>query len=148
MPGRREHDTAVGHTFALEVDGQRVTMLTEVSGLVLDREVAELKQTAPDGSIVIRRMPGRSTPGEVTLTRRLTADRTFEQWARDASLAPAPQAVGTVHLVVLDRQGRPVVTFALNRAWPRRLEVDGLRPAATDGLTERLALVYESFERT
>lgn len=147
MPGRREHDAAVGHTFALEVGGRRVTMLTEVSGLAMEHEVLEMREGGADGSVATRSMPGRLESGEVTLTRGLTADRTFEQWARDASLAPPLQAVGTVHLVVLDRQGQPVVTYALARAWPRRLEIHGLRAGATEGLTERLVLVYASFER-
>ena len=125
MPGRREHDGAVGHGFGLAVDGVLVTMLSEVSGLALEREVVEVKQTAADGSIVITRMPGRTTSGEVTLTRGLTDDRTFEQWARDASLGAAGHAPRAVSIVVFDQQGQPVVTYALTQAWPRRLETRG-----------------------
>jgi phage tail-like protein len=147
MPGRREHDGAGGHAFALEVDGQRVTMLTQVSGLALEHEVVEMRQTGADGTVVTRSMPGRRKAGEVTLTRGLTADRTFEQWARDASLAPAGHAAGPVHIVVLDRQGRPVVTYALTHAWPKRLEITGLGTGTTEAPTERLVLVHESFER-
>jgi len=146
MPGRREHDTAVGHSFALEVDGVRVTMLTEVSGLAMERDVIEVKQSARDGSFVVRLVPGRPKPGEVTLTRGLTGDRTFEQWARDASLGAAGSAAA-VRIVVLDPQGQAVVTYALTSAWPRRLEVGGLRAGGTEAPVERLVLAYESFER-
>ena len=44
MPGRREHDAAVGHSFGLEVDGVRVATLTEVSGLGREREVIEVRE--------------------------------------------------------------------------------------------------------
>jgi phage tail-like protein len=75
MPGRRDHDAAVGHSFGLEVDGVRVTMLTEVSGLQWEREVIELREGG-DPDAPTRRLPGRMKPGQVTLTRGLTADLT------------------------------------------------------------------------
>ncbi len=147
MPGGREHDGVGRHTVGLEVGGVRVALLTGVSGLSLEHEVLELREGGADGSVVSRQLPGRRKGGEVTLTRGVTTDRSFQQWARDASLAPVGQAVGTVQLVVLDARGQPVVTYALTRAWPRRLEVDGLEPGGSSALIERLVLVYESFER-
>ena len=146
MPGRREHADAAGHSLALEVDGVRVTMLTEVSGLALERDVVEVKQTAPDGTLVVKRLPGRHKAGEVTLSRGLTGDRTFEQWARDVSLGTTGQP-GAASIVVLDSQGEPVASYALTGAWPRRLEVDGLRAGSDEVPTERLVVVYDSFER-
>jgi len=68
MPGHREHDSGFGHSFALEVDGVRVAILTEVSGLALEREVVEVKETAADGTYVIKRVPGRRRPGTRLMT--------------------------------------------------------------------------------
>ena len=147
MPAERDHDRAGGHRVGLEVDGVHVTMLTGVSGLSLEHEVVEFREGGADGSVASRMLPGRRKGGEVTLTRGVTADRTFEQWARDASLAAPGHSSAAVRLVVLDRQGQPVVTYALTHAWPRRLEVDGLEPGGTGMPTEHLVLVYESFER-
>ena len=147
MPGHRDRDGVTGLRFALEVNGVRVTMLTGVSALSLEHEVVEMREGGADPSVPTRRIPGRRKGGEVTLTRGVTTDRAFEQWAKDASLAAAGQTVGTVRLVVVDTQGSPVVTYALARAWPRRIEVDGLEPGGSGVLTEHLVLVYESFER-
>ena len=147
MPGHREHDSVVGHSFALEVDGVRVATLTEVSGLALERDVVEVKETAADGTFVIKRIPGRRRPGEVLLTRGLTDDRTFEHWVRDPVHGPGA-GHGAVSIVVFDVQGRPVATYALAEAWPRRLEIGGLTAGANEGLTEQLVLVYQSLERT
>jgi len=147
MPGPGEHDSVVGHSFTLEVDGVRVATLTEVSGLALEREVVEVKETAADGTFVIKRMPGRRRPGEVLLTRGLTDDRTFEHWVRDPTHGPGA-AHGSVSIVVFDVQGRRVATYALAEAWPRRLEIGGLMAGADEVLTEQLVLVYQSLERT
>lgn len=144
MPGRREHDGGVGHSFGLELDGVRVAVLTEVTGLAWEREVIEMRDGADPG--VTRHLPGRIKAGEVTLTRGLTADRTFEQWLRD----PVP-AVGqprrTVALVVFDDRGRALVTFRLVNAWPSKLEIGGLRASGGAVLTEQLTLVSEAIER-
>jgi len=147
MPGPGEHDSVVGHSFILEVDGVRVATLTEVSGLTLESEVVEVKETAADGTFVIKRMPGRRRPGEVLLTRGLTDDGICEYWARGPTHGPV-HAHGSVSIVVFDVQGRRVATYALAEAWPRRLEIGGLTAGADEVLTEQLVLVYQSLERT
>ena len=77
MPGRREPDAAVGHSFGLELDGVRVSMLTEVTGLGWERDVIEVRQGG-DPDAPTRRLPGRLKPGEVTVTRGLSTDVAFE----------------------------------------------------------------------
>ena len=144
MPGRREHDAAVGHSFGLEVDGVRVTMLTEVSGLGLEREVIEVREGG-DPDATTRRLPGRLKPGEVTLTRGLTTDRTFEQWMRDP--VPVGQPRRTVSLALFDIEGRAVARYHLENAWPSKLEVTGLRAGGTEIAVESLTLVHEGLER-
>lgn len=147
MPGRRAPDGGVGHSFGLELDGVRVSMLTEVTGLTTERDVIELREGGADGNQVVRKLPGRPKSGEVTLVRGLTAEPTFEQWMDDVT-ADAAAARRNVAVLVLDRTGQRVATFTLTRAWPRRLEYAGLRAGATEPVTERLTLVHEGIERT
>ena len=144
MPGRREHDAAVGHSFGLEVDGVRVTMLTEVSGLRWEREVIEVREGG-DTDATTRRLPGRMKPGEVTLTRGLSTDLTFEQWMRDP--VPVGQPRRTVSLALFDTQGGAVARYHLEHAWPSKLEVTGLRSGGTEIAVESLTLVHEGVER-
>ena len=73
-------DTSVGHSFAAEYDGVMIKAIQEVSGLKMEQDVIELKQNTPDGKYVIKKLPGRKKAGEVTLTRGLTADNSFEKW--------------------------------------------------------------------
>ena len=146
MPGRREPDSTVPHSFAFEVGGVTVTMLTEVSGLATERDVIELREGGADGGSVTRKPPGALRSGEVVLSRGLTGDRAFEQWMDEVS-ADAGAARRNAAVIVHDRQGQPIATFTLVRAWPRRLEYTGLRSGGTEPLTERLVLVHEGFDR-
>lgn len=146
MPGRRGHEAVTSHAFALEVDGVRVATLTEVEGLSIESDVVEVKQTGADGRIVVRRLPGGPKAGEVTVSRGLSDDRTFEQWMSRVSLggnAPGRDAV----VVVVDHEGGAMATFTLAKAWPRRLEYDNLRSDATEPPVERLVLVHEGLTR-
>jgi phage tail-like protein len=143
MPGRREHDTAVGHSFGLEVDGVSVSMLTEVVGLGWERDVIEVREGGdPDTT---RRVPGRMKPGEVTVRRGLTTDLGFEQWMRDP--VPVGQPRRSVSLALFDSQGRAVARYHLENAWPSKLEVTGLRSGGTEIAVESLTLVHEGLER-
>jgi phage tail-like protein len=147
MPGRREPEGAVGHSFGLELDGVRVTMLTEVTGLTVERDVVEMRENGPDGRQVVRKLPGQPKSGEVTIARGLTADKAFEQWMNEVTNDVAA-ARRNAAVLVLDRQGQRVATFTLTRAWPRKLEYAGLRVGAAEPLTERLTLVHEGIART
>ena len=144
MPGRREHDAAVDHSFGLEVDGVRVTMLTEVTGLEWEREVIEVREGG-DPDATPRRLPGRMRPGQVTVTRGLTADLTFEQWMRDP--VPVGQPRRDVSLALFDTQGSAVARFHLEHAWPSKLEIGGLRSEGAGIAVESLTLVHEGLER-
>src|ERR1700754_1651656 len=77
-------DTSVGHSFGLEVDGVVIKQIQEVSGVKLEQDVIELKQNTPDGKYVIKKLPGRMKAGEITLTRGLTDDNSFEKWVEDS----------------------------------------------------------------
>src|SRR4029450_11855344 len=79
-----EADKAVGHSFGLEVDGLVIKQISEVSGLKMEQDVIELKQNTADGEYVIQKLPGQRKAGEVTLTRGLTGDNSFEKWIKDS----------------------------------------------------------------
>ena len=144
MPGRREPDSAVGHSLGLELDGVRVSMLTEVTGLGWERDVIEVREGG-DPDATTRRLPGRLKAGQVTVTRGLTTDLTFEQWMRDP--VPVGRPRRAVSLALFDTQGRPVARYHLENAWPSKLEVTGLGSRATEVAVESLTLVHEGLER-
>jgi hypothetical protein len=60
-------DASVGHSFGLEFDGVLISMVLEVFGLTLQRDVVEMKETGPDGKYHVRRVPGRPSPTEVVI---------------------------------------------------------------------------------
>jgi phage tail-like protein len=141
-----ELDTSVGHSFGLEVDGITIKAITEVSGLTMEQDVVELKQNSPDGKYMNKKLPGRPKAGEVTLTRGLTSDRAFMDWAKSAQFGQMGNARKGGAIIVYDYEGEAILRFKMTNAWPKKLEIGTLKAGDTSVLTEKLTITHEGME--
>ncbi|MEV0292373.1 MULTISPECIES: phage tail protein [Nocardia] len=139
-------DTSVGHSFGLEIDGVVIKQISEVSGLKLEQDVIELKQNTADGKYVIKKLPGRYKAGEVTLTRGLTGDNSFEKWVKDSRFGKMGAARKGGAIIVYDYEGQAMKRYKLTNAWPKSLEIGSLKAGDTSVLTEKLVITYENLE--
>ncbi|HEU0086219.1 MAG TPA: phage tail protein [Pseudonocardiaceae bacterium] len=139
-------DTSVGHSFGLDIDGVMIKQITEVSGLKMEQDVIELKQNTNDGKYMIKKLPGRPKAGEVTLTRGLTADTSFEKWVKDSRFGKMPDARKGGAIIVFDFEGQPIKRYKLTNAWPKSLEIGTLKAGDTNTLTEKLVITYEEMD--
>ena len=139
-------DSSVGHSFGLEVDGITIKSITEVSGLKMEQDVIELKQNGPDGKYMIKKLPGRWKSGEVTLTRPLTSDQSFEKWVQDSQFGKMSAVRKGGAVVVYDYEGNALKRYKLTNAWPKILEIGSLKAGDTSVLTEKLVVTYERLE--
>jgi phage tail-like protein len=136
----------VGHSFGIEIDGVVIKQISEVSGLKFEQDVIELKQNTPDGKYVIKKLPGRFKAGEVTLTRGLTGDNSFEKWVKDSRFGKMADARKGGAVIVYDYEGQPIKRYKLTNAWPKSLEIGSLKAGDTSVLTEKLVVTYEALE--
>ncbi|GLY69045.1 phage tail protein [Amycolatopsis taiwanensis] len=139
-------DTSVGHSFGLEVDGIQIKQISEVSGLKMEQDVIELKQNTADGKYVIKKLPGRPKAGEVTFTRGLTSDNSFEKWIKDCHFGKMSDARKGGAVIVYDFEGNPIKRYKLTNAWAKSLEISTLKAGDTSVLTEKLVVTYEQME--
>jgi phage tail-like protein len=139
-------DSAIAASFGLEVDGVMIKQITEVSGLKMEQDVIELKQNTPDGKFVIKKLTGRPKAGEVTLTRPLTGDNSFETWIKDSRLGKLSAVRKGGSIILFDQEGSAFKRYKLTNAWPKSLEISNLKAGATEPATEKLVIVYESMD--
>ena len=139
-------DTSVGHSFGLDVDGVMIKQITEVTGLKMEQDVIELKQNSNDGKYMIKKLPGRQKAGEVTLTRGLTGDTSFEKWIKDSRFGKMSEARKGGAIVVFDYEGQPIKRYKMTNAWPKSLEIGALKAGDTSVLTEKLVITYEEMD--
>ncbi|GKQ39109.1 phage tail protein [Streptomyces sp. A012304] len=141
-----ELDSSVGHSFGLEFDGVVIKQITEVSGLKMEQDVIELKQNTADGKYAIKKLPGRPKAGEVTVTRGLTEDNSFEAWIKSSRFGKMGDARKNGAIIVYDYEGSAIKRYQLINAWPKSLEIGTLKAGDTSVLTEKLSITYESME--
>src|SRR5215475_4924748 len=139
-------DSSVGHSFGLEFDGVVIKQITEVSGLKMEQDVIELKQNMADGKYAIKKLPGRPKAGEVTVTRGLTDNNSFEQWVKDSRFGKMASVRRGGAIIVYDYEGAAIKRYKLVNAWPKSLEIGTLNVCNTTAPTEKLTITYESME--
>jgi phage tail-like protein len=139
-------DTSVGHSFGLEIDGVVIKQIQEVSGLKMEQDVIELKQNTPDGKFQIKKLPGRQKAGEITLTRGLTGDNSFEKWVESSRFGKMGEARKGGAIIVFDYEGTAIKRYELEAAWPKSLELGTMKAGDTSVLTEKLVVTYEGLK--
>lgn len=139
-------DSSVGHSFGIEIDGVVIKQIQEVSGLKMEQDVIELKQNTPDGKYTIKKLPGRQKAGEVTLTRGLTEDQSFEKWVKDSRFGKMGDARKGGAIIVYDFEGSAIKRYKMTNAWPKSLEITTLKAGDTSVLSEKLVVTYESLD--
>ena len=139
-------NSAVGHSFGLEFDGLTIKSITEISGLKMEQDVIELKQNTADGKYVVKKLPGRPKPGEITLTRGLTGDTSFEKWIKDSRFGKMGDARKGGAILVFDFEGNAIKRYKLENAWAKSVEIGTLKAGDTSVLTEKLVITYESLD--
>ena len=144
--GLPDLDTSVGWSFGFEIDGVAIKQIQEVSGIKLEVDAIELKHNTADGKYVNKKLPGRPKAGEITLTRGLTADKSFEDWIKKAHFGDMPGARKGGSFIVYDYQGSEIKRYKINNCWPKSLEVGSLKAGDTSVLTEKLTIAHEGCE--
>ena len=139
-------DSLVGHSFGLEFDGITIQSITEVTGLKMEQDVIELKENSAQGKYVIKKLPGRWKAAEITLTRGLTDDQSFDQWIKDSQFGKMSDARKAGAIIVYDYEGNAIKRYQLTNAWPKSLEIGSMKAGDTSVLTEKLVLTTERLE--
>ena len=144
--GLPDFDSSVGHSFGLEFDGVVIKQISEVAGLKMEQDVVEYKSNTPDGKFTIKKLPGRPKAGEVTLTRGLTGDNSFEKWTQSSHFGKMTDARKGGAIIVFDFEGTAIKRYKMTNAWPKGLEIGNLKAGDTSVLTEKLTITHEGIE--
>ena len=139
-------DSSTAYSFGCTIDGVQIKAIQEVSGLKMSQAVIELKHNTHDGKYINKKLPGRPKAGEITLTRALTGDNSFEKWVKSAHFGKMNDARKGGAVIVYDYEGSPIKHYKLTNAWPKSLELGTLKAGDTSVVTEKLVLTYEELQ--
>jgi phage tail-like protein len=139
-------DTSVGWSYGFEFDGVVIKQIQEISGIKMEQDVIEMKHNTADGKYINKKLPGRPKAGEITMTRGLTADNSFQEWMKKSLLGDMGASRKGGSIIMYDFKNEEIKRFKLTNAWPKSLEFGTLKAGDTSLLTEKLVITHEGCE--
>jgi phage tail-like protein len=149
-------DPLIAQNFFLEIDGSVVSILSGVSGLDIEMEVASTQQVGKDGkSQTIKTLAGRNKAPDLSLTRMAPADSTSDKlwtWFNDImgkgiSLMDRTNQRKNGSVVLYDSTHKEVARFNFINGWPSKIATDALSVDSNDPVKETITLTIEKLER-
>ncbi len=142
-----EYDVLTSHIYQVEIDGINLGQFQEVSGISIERQVIEHRATLPGGQEVIRKLPGPTKFGDITLSRGMTDDSALYDWIQEVVEGKVDSARRNGSVVEYDTQYSEVSRWNFTNAWPSKWEAPSHKANATEVAVEKLTLTVESIEK-
>jgi phage tail-like protein len=151
-----KNDPLIATNFFLELKGEVVDTLSEVSGLDVELEVADINQRSNSGHFVQHKAFSKPKwVGEITIKRIAPNDATKDQlWKwfnniRDKGMSAnnrdSERKDGSI--VIYDSTMTEVARWNFYDAWPSKISQDSLTVGSNDPVQETITLVHEKLER-
>ena len=137
------NDPYKNFNFRIEINGIAIAGFSECTGLRIEVDVIEYREGGD--RTTVRKLPGMSKVGDITLKRGITASRELYDWINAIRNGVADRRNGVI--VLLDDERKDVVRWHFTDAFPRKLEGPNLDAKGNDVAIESLTLCCESLER-
>ncbi|MCQ4045106.1 phage tail protein [Streptantibioticus rubrisoli] len=142
-------DALTTHVFGVQLGGYLVEMIQSVSGVTVEEDVVEIKQTTNRGENVIRKQPGARKAGEVTIVRGLDKSSEFTKWIKETlNKGAINSARQHISIEYKDTEKNTVRTVNLKNAWVSKWEGPALKAGESTAATETVTITFEEIEVT
>ena len=152
-----KQDPLVANHFFLEVDGEVVSQLSEVSGLDVELEVTDIQQQLPSGQYSQRKAFSKPKwTGEISVKRLAPDDASSDSmWKWFNSIREKGMKISSLDeerkngsVVIYDSTLAEVARFNFYNAWPSKISTDSFTVGGNDPISETITLQHEKLERT
>ena len=89
---------------------------------------------------------GQHQGGDIELKRGVDSDKTLWNWRKLIVDGKLKDARKDCQITMLDYEGKPVVTYSLVNAWPKKYTGVGLKADSNEVAVEGVTLCHEGFE--
>jgi phage tail-like protein len=130
--------------FRLEIGGINEAHFSEVTGFDIQTDAIDYREG--DEATHVRKLPGLTKFGNVTLKRGVTDSMDLYNWYKDVVAGKIRRE--TVAIVVIDEKGDDKARFQITDAWPCKYDPMDLNAKGNDVSIETMELCNEGVERT
>src|SRR5262249_4300146 len=129
-------DPVASRIFGIEIDGVNIAQFRDVQGVSNTISVIEVRENRPNGQQVIRKVPGNSSSGDITLRRGKTADRSLWEWFKQVRDGDVQGARRNGSVILYDYQRGEVARYNFTNGWPSKLDISNLSVPGNDTVVE------------
>ena len=141
MPAPQRNDPYKAFNFLVEIDGIAHAVFSEVTGLESETAVIEYRA---GGENVVRKLPGLTKFGNITLKRGITQDAELWNWRKSIVDGDIDRRNGSI--VLLDDKRSPVVRWHFRDGWICKWEGPALSAQSNEVAIETMEIAHEGLE--
>jgi phage tail-like protein len=131
--------------FRVEIDGVAEAAFSEVAIGETSTEAIDYREgTEPNH---VRKLPGMTKYGNITLKRGVTDSQVIYQWHKDIVDGKIGDKRKSMTIVVIDEAGKDKARFVVSECWPTKYDPSDLNGKGNEVFIELLELVNEGIER-
>ena len=155
-PTLLKHDPLIVNHFFLEIDGEVITQLSEVSGLELELEVTEVQQQLASGQYSQRKAFSKPKwTGEITIKRLAPTDASQDSlWKWFNEIRNKGMKLGELSaqrkngsVVIYDSSLAEVARWNFYDGWPSKISQDSVSVTGNEPVFETVTIQHEKLER-
>ena len=140
-------DSFLGAWFAIEFQGKITGAFRECSGLGSENEIVEDKQALPNGSFVMKKIPGNLKVNNITLKQGITDDMDMWKWRALVEQGKVSEARKNGSLVLFSSDGKEIARWNFTNAWPSKISGPSINATSNEVAIEELEMAIETYER-
>jgi phage tail-like protein len=144
------YDAVVSNRFYLDLNGHKIDVLQEVSGIEDESDVLELQQATKSGKVVIVKSLGAMPVkgGKLTLKYAAFKEDPIKAWYDMVVNQKINDARTNISLVLYDLESKPTFTFEFANAWPSKYSFGSLTSKGNDPLAVTVTIEHTGMNVT
>lgn len=128
--------------FLLEIEGLTAAGFTEVSGMNSETDPIDYREGSDPNHV--RKMPGITKHGNITLKRGYTQSRELWDWRKSTIDGSTIRKSGAI--ILLDESRKPALRWEFFNAWIKKYEGPALKSTTNEAAIESIEFVVESWK--
>jgi phage tail-like protein len=143
------NDPIISSYVGVDIPGAMSGFFSEVSGAEITTEVVEHWTNSVDGTKTIqRKVPGRTTYGDITLKRGVVSDnKELYDWHKLVRDGKVKEARKNGSIFLLDQEHKEIARWNFEACWPSKVVLPSLSAEQATAIVEEVTLAVEFIER-
>lgn len=136
-------DVLASYAFEFEVEGISIAQFAQVSGASGSVGVIEHRENTKGGKPIVKKMPGATSYGDITLRRGRTTSNALWEWFKQVEQGRINEARKNASIVLFDYAYGEVARYNLLNCWISQIRLGELSAGANTPLIEEAVIVHE-----